>query len=117
MYSVRAFVRLWILSSIVILAYAMVDLTLHPWLRQETHFSMRPDLSRAGELVHWGGRLLKENAHSLLVCNALVLGGLLALVIHGAARLIRRSRDEASQGCDTSPDYALGPRLSEPPPH
>ena len=89
--SVRSFVRLWAGLTLAILAYAFLDLRMHPWLLDEQHFTMTPDLSRVGDLAHWGGRLLRENAVSLLVGNALVLGGLLALCGRWLMRRLRRS--------------------------
>ena len=80
-------------SVIVIVAYAYVDLRLHPWLEQETNFSMTPDLSQLPDLLHWGGRLLKEHAFVLLLGNAVVLGGLLALVVTSLARLWQKKRE------------------------
>jgi hypothetical protein len=97
MHSVRAFLSLWSALSAGILAYAFGDLALHPALRRETNFSMQPDLARIGELVHWGGRLLKEGHWSLLVSNALLLGGLAALVLGGVVRRIRREREPTAQ--------------------
>jgi hypothetical protein len=87
--SVRSFVRLWAGLTVIILAYAFLDLRMHPWLLDESNFTMRPDLTRVGDLAHWGGRLLRENALSLLVGNALVLGGLLALCGRWVTRRIR----------------------------
>ena len=92
MASVRSFVRLWMASVAVILAYAYVDLRLHPWLEQETHFSMTPDFSQLPDLLHWGGRLLKEHAFVLLLGNAVVLGGLIALGVTSMTRLWQRKR-------------------------
>ena len=106
MHSVRAFLSLWSVISGSILAYAFGDLALHPALRRETNFSMQPDLARVGELVHWGGRLLKEGHWSLLVSNALLLGGLAALLLGSAVRWIRREREptaSADQEARTSP--------------
>ena len=91
--SVRSFLQLWLGLSAAILGYAFLDLQLHPWLLEEHNFSMKPDLSRAGELVHWGGRLLRENHVSLLVMNALILGGLLALTAHALLRRVRRTAE------------------------
>lgn len=93
MHSVRGFLSLWSVISASILGYAFGDLALHPALRRETNFSMQPDIARVGELVHWGGRLLKEGHWSLLVSNALLLGGLAALVLGGVLRWIRRERE------------------------
>lgn len=90
--SVRSFVRLWIVLAVGILAYAWLDLQLHPQLLSETQFTLEPDLSQLGDLRHWGGRLLKHGAVSLLLGNALVLAGVLALTLHGGARLLQRWR-------------------------
>jgi hypothetical protein len=92
MYSVRAFLSLWSVSTLAILGYAAADLGLHPALRRETNFSMQPDLSRLPELVHWGGRLVKEGHWSLLVSNAFLLGGLAALLLAGVARRFQREQ-------------------------
>ncbi|HEY4122944.1 MAG TPA: hypothetical protein VGM56_34000 [Byssovorax sp.] len=94
MHSVRSFLVVWACVSALILGYAAADLALHPRLRRETHFSMQPDLSRTPELVHWGGRLIKEGRMSLLVANALILGGLGALAIGSLARHVRKREDE-----------------------
>jgi hypothetical protein len=88
--SIRSFLQLWLGLSAAILGYAFLDLELHPWLREEQNFSMKPDLSRAPELVHWGGRLLRESHVSLLLANALILGGLLALTAHALMSRVRR---------------------------
>ncbi len=106
MHSVRAFLSLWSVISATILGYAFGDLALHPALRRETNFSMQPDLARAGELVHWGGRLLKEGHWSLLVSNALLLGGLAALVLGGVLRWVRREREPTA-----SADHEARPSL------
>ena len=87
----RAFVLLWAVLTALVVGYAFLDLWLSPALWAEQSFSMEPDLSQFWEVRHWGGRLLRERAWGLLVCNALVLGGLAALVLHGAGRwLLKR---------------------------
>jgi hypothetical protein len=90
--SVRAFVRIWLICTLLVLAYAYVDVRMNPWLTTETHFSMEPDLSRLPELLHWGGRLLSHRALGLLLGNAVVLGGIAALLAHGVLRLVLRLR-------------------------
>jgi hypothetical protein len=95
--SLRLFVRLWAIFAIVILVYAIVDLRLTPELWTESHFSMRPDLEQILELRHWGGRLLREGAFSMLVGNALALGGLLALLTQSVVRLCTRWRKPAER--------------------
>jgi hypothetical protein len=100
----------------VILSYAVLDLRANPWLYDETKFTMRPDLSQIGDLVHWGGRLLKENALVLLVGNALVLAGLLTLLLYGVVRLVRR-RAPAPVDIEAERVAVFGPdRVSVPPP-
>ena len=90
MHSVRAFFGVWSFATVIILGYAFADLAIHPQLRLETNFTMQPDIRRVGELVHWGGRLLKEGHWSLLVANALVLGGVAALALGALLRALRR---------------------------
>lgn len=96
--SVRSFVRLWAVLAIVVLVYAWIDLRLHPQLLYETNFSLKPNLNQVPELLHWGGRLLKHGALSLLIGNALVLSGVAALLLHALIRLVRRLRN-------THPDH------------
>ena len=75
----RSFARLWLLFTLLTLAYAACDLALNPWLRFEVGFSMKPDFTRLPELMHWGGRLYMNGAWWLLICNAVLLGGMGAL--------------------------------------
>lgn len=72
--------RLWLLFTLLTLAYAACDLALNPWLKMEVGFSMQPDLARLPELLHWGGRLFYNGAWWLLICNAVLLGGMAALI-------------------------------------
>lgn len=90
--SVRKFVLLWLAATLVVLVYAGVDLWLNPTLSLETELSMRPDWTQLPDLLHWGGRLLNHGALSLLLGNALVIGGLIALVGRTAARAWGRRR-------------------------
>ena len=76
----------------LVVGYAFLDLWLSPALWSERSFSMQPDFSQIWEVRHWGGRLLRERAWALLVCNALVLGGLSALLLHGAAGWLMQRR-------------------------
>jgi hypothetical protein len=92
--SVRSFVRLWIVLTAVVLAYAWLDLRFHPQLLRETQFSLQPDLSQIPDLKHWGGRLLNHGAVTLLLGNALVLSGLSALVLRALWVLFRRVRSQ-----------------------
>ncbi|HET9931361.1 MAG TPA: hypothetical protein VFQ35_11760 [Polyangiaceae bacterium] len=103
--------RLWLVLTAAILFYAWLDLRLNPRLLMETHFSMRPDLDQLPDLMHWGGRLLNHRALSLLVGNALVLGGVGALFGRGIVRFVQRVRErEASVSIVPSP-----PPTSVPP--
>ena len=86
----RTFVRLWVLFSLLTLAYAACDFALNPWLEHEVGFSMQPDFSRIPELLHWGGRLYYNGAWYLLVCNALALGGIGSLIAAGGVAAYRR---------------------------
>lgn len=104
--STRGFLRYWALFLFLVLAYAAVDLGLHPSLEAETAFTLRPDVGRLPDLVHWGGRLLHHGAIGLLVANAIVVSGLAALLFVSALSALR---DE--------PDPRLStPRTSFPPP-
>lgn len=107
MHSTRFVVSLWIAFTIAILGYALIDLSINPWLYDEHAFSMQPDLSKIGDLVHWGGRLMKENAVTLLVANAIVLGGLFALPVSALVALVRNAM--------SPPPEVEAPRPSLPP--
>jgi hypothetical protein len=108
--SARAFVLLWALLTALVIGYAFLDLWLSPALWSERSFSMEPDLSQIWEVRHWGGRLLRERAWGLLVCNALVLGGVGALLLHGAGRwLVRRRSAPSSHRTGFAPESASIP--------
>ncbi len=92
MTSARFFARLWLSLSLLTLAYAACDFALNPWLRLEVGFSMKPDLARLPDLLHWGGRLYYNGAWWLLICNAVVLGGMGALVASSVRALYRAIR-------------------------
>lgn len=81
MFSVRSLLVVWVSSSLATLGYAYADLNLTPGLHQERGFSVHIDITRVGELWHWGGRLLNEGAIGLLVLNAIMVGGILALLM------------------------------------
>jgi len=81
---------LWAGITLAIFVYAYVDLQLHPALLQERPMTMVPDWEQAPDLIHWGGRLLRERAWPLLIGNAILLGGLLALAAEAVTRLARR---------------------------
>ncbi len=92
MFSARAFLLLWAALTAAVIGYALLDLHLSPALWSEQHFSMEPDLSQIWEVRHWGGRLVREGAWALLVPNAIVLGGLTALAVHGIGRWLGKRR-------------------------
>jgi hypothetical protein len=89
-FSVRSLLLLWVCTSLATLGYAYLDLHITPGLIQERGFSIDLDFTRVGELWHWGGRLLNEGAMSLLVFNAIIVGGFLALLVLWMAQLLRR---------------------------
>ncbi|MGC4090282.1 MAG: hypothetical protein QM756_20870 [Polyangiaceae bacterium] len=95
--SARSFVRLWLVLTLAVLLYAWLDLRYTPRLHVETRFSMRPDWEQLPDLMHWGGRLLNHRALSLLIGNAVVLGGMGALLGRGALRLLRRLRQRGDE--------------------
>jgi hypothetical protein len=78
--SLRSLLMAWAGFTLATVAYAYVDLAFTPGLHVESGFSVTLDVARIGELWHWGGRLVREGALVLLVCNAVLVGGLLALV-------------------------------------
>lgn len=118
--STRSLLALWFCISLTILAYAGIDLWLHPSLYGEVHFTMQPDVTQIGDLWHWGGRLLKEGAIALLVANAIVMGGLLALVGRGMVRFLAKLRgySSATDSAETSfvDAHASGLPSVPPPP-
>jgi hypothetical protein len=95
--SAKGFVRLWLALTVAVLAYAWLDLRFTPRLQVETQLSMRPDWSQLPDLMHWGGRLLNHRALSLLLGNALALGGMGALFGYGALRFVRRLRRHTAE--------------------
>ena len=117
MFSVRSLLVVWVSSSLATLGYAFADLSLTPGLHQEHGFSIHIDIARIGELWHWGGRLLNEGAIGLLVLNALMVGGFLALLMLWLGQLLRKAlpRRREALSADSSParSVAFG---SIPPP-
>ncbi|MFZ5890911.1 MAG: hypothetical protein ACOY0T_07665 [Myxococcota bacterium] len=95
--SARSFVRLWLLLTAAVLGYAWIDFRLTPRLHAETHYSMRPDLSQLPDLLHWGGRLFHHRELYLLIGNAVVLGGMGALLGRGLVRFTRRARERSRE--------------------
>jgi hypothetical protein len=89
-FSLRSLLSVWVTSSLATLGYAYADLSLTPGLHQERGFSIHIDLARVGELWHWGGRLLNEGAIGLLVLNAIMVGGFLALLMLWLGQLLTR---------------------------
>ena len=116
MFSVRSLLVVWVSSSLATLGYAYADLSLTPGLHQERGFSVHIDIARIGELWHWGGRLLNEGAIGLLVLNAIMVGGFLALLMLWLGQLWNRflgdKRSTSAEGA-TSTSVAFG---SVPPP-
>lgn len=117
MFSVRSLLSVWVSSSLATLGYAYADLSLTPGLHQERGFSIHVDISRVGELWHWGGRLLNEGAIELLVLNAIMVGGFLALLMLWVGQLLNRvlagRREALSEDATASNSVAFG---SIPPP-
>jgi hypothetical protein len=114
-FSVRSLLVVWVSSSLATLGYAYADLSLTPGLHQERGFSIHIDVARIGELWHWGGRLLNEGAIGLLVLNAIVVGGFLALLMLWLGQLFNRvlGAKRAVSGDAGSRSVAFG---SVPPP-
>lgn len=116
MFSVRSLLTVWVSSSLATLGYAYADLSLTPGLHQERGFSIHIDFARVGELWHWGGRLLNEGAIGLLVLNAIVVGGFLALLMLWLGQLLTNligARRAAPSDASPPPSVAYG---SVPPP-
>jgi hypothetical protein len=112
-FSVRSLLLLWVCTSAATLGYAYVDLHVTPGLIQERGFSIDLDFARVGELWHWGGRLLNEGAMSLLILNAILVGGFLALIVLWLAQLLRRAWQSRTEAEPTATTVAFG---SVPPP-
>jgi hypothetical protein len=98
------------------LGYAYADLSLTPGLQHERGFSVHVDIARIGELWHWGGRLLNEGAIGLLVLNAIMVGGFLALLMLWLGQLLsrvfagrRENAGEADPSASTSVAYGSVP--------
>jgi hypothetical protein len=116
-FSVRSLLTVWVSSSLATLGYAYADLSLTPGLHQERGFSIHIDVARIGELWHWGGRLLNEGAIGLLVLNAIMVGGFLALLMLWLGQLL--SRLVAPRRADPATDAAASTSVaygSVPPP-
>jgi hypothetical protein len=94
-FSVRSLLVVWVSSSLATLGYAYADLSLTPGLHQERGFSIHIDITRIGELWHWGGRLLNEGAIGLLVLNAIMVGGILALLMLWLGQLLQAMLQKA----------------------
>jgi hypothetical protein len=90
--SVSSFLKAWLGATLIIVAYAWLDLRFSPHLELETGFTLTPDITRLSDLWDWGGRLLHHRAISLLVLNAIAFGGIVAIVARGALALVRRLR-------------------------
>jgi hypothetical protein len=120
-FSVRSLLVVWVSSSLATLGYAYADLSLTPGLHHERGFSIHIDIARIGELWHWGGRLLNEGAIGLLVLNAIMVGGILALLMLWLGQLLQgvlQKAEPAQRGTvradgSTASNVAFG---SVPPP-
>lgn len=111
MYSARLFVGLWLGFALAIILYAFIDLSVNPWLLSEQGISLTPDLSRIGETLHWGGRLLRQSP-VVLIANAAIGGGMLALFCGSVLDKLRGS-DEADT--ERISIYPASRRRSVPP--
>jgi hypothetical protein len=90
--SLRSLLMAWAGFTLATVGYAYIDLALSPGLHVESGFSVTLDVARIGELWHWGGRLVREGALVLLVCNAVIVGGVLALLTLWIAESIQHVR-------------------------
>lgn len=116
MLSLRSLLLTWAGFSLATVAYAYLDLAFTPELRGESGFSLTLDVTRIGELWHWGGRLLREGAVVLLICNAVVVGGILALLtlwLLEGVQHVRQLRGSRARRPPAGAAVALG---SVPPP-
>jgi hypothetical protein len=116
-FSLRSLLLVWVSSSLATLGYAYADLNLTPGLHQEHGFSISIDIARAGELWHWGGRLLNEGAMELLILNAILVGGFIALLVLWLGQLAQRLRGAREQR--SAPETAVSTSValgSVPPP-
>lgn len=118
MLSFRSLLMAWAGFTLATVAYAYVDLAFTPGLHVESGFSVTLDVARIGELWHWGGRLVREGAFVLLVCNAVLVGGLLALVTLTLAESIQHLRRHlrASQSREHPPPNVVAFGSVPPPP-
>lgn len=87
---VSRFTVLWAVFVIAIGAYAFFDRAVTPDLQTEMTISMQPNLAQLPDLLHWGGRLLTHGQIPLLVGNALVLGGFLALIVNAVVKRVQQ---------------------------
>jgi hypothetical protein len=116
--SVRSLLMAWAGFTLATVAYAYVDLAFTPGLHIESGFSVTLDVARIGELWHWGGRLVREGALVLLLCNAVLIGGLLALVTLWLAEAVQQLRQHlrAAPRADRPPPAAVAFGSVPPPP-
>jgi hypothetical protein len=117
--SFRSLLMAWAGFTLATVAYAYIDLALSPGLHIESGFSMTLDVARIGELWHWGGRLVREGAFVLLLCNAVLVGGLLALLTLWIAESIQHLRQylrASQQRSEERPPAAVAFGSVPPPP-
>jgi hypothetical protein len=104
---------------VLIIGYAICDLKFNPWLRGEESYSLEPDIHRIGDLLHWGGRLWQQDP-ALLLANALIVAGLLALATLSIIELIRRlwarKADAPHRNLDRASVFPQTVHQSDPPP-
>jgi hypothetical protein len=89
----RTFSLFWLGGTLGVLTYAGLDLVLHPHLQTEMGLSMTPNWEKLPDLAHWGGRLLHHGMTPLLAANAVILGGLIALVASVIVSRFQRRRE------------------------
>lgn len=95
---VKTFLLFWFASVAGILTYAFIDLHSNPQLSTERNFTLQPDFSQLPDAMHWGGRLLHHQAWTLLLGNALFVGGLIALVIGSLLQWYEKRQAKRSSG-------------------
>ena len=80
---------------------AAVNGTIAPYLHPSGAWS-DADLTRLRDLLHWGGRLYINGAWYLLVCNAVFIGGMAALVALTVLAVYRAVRPRNPEGARPS---------------
>jgi hypothetical protein len=91
----KSFLVIWAVSTVGILAYAITDLLVNPQIQLETSISMKPDISRLPNLLHWGGRLIHHEMEGLLLLNAVFMGGFVALLASWVWGAVSRDKSQS----------------------